>query len=407
MEHHDVIPHELGFRNLVRLSIRSFSAKPLRTVLTVLGTSVGIATVVVLVSLGYGLQDILLGKLITTPQSLITCCATYPSDSNIVIDQAKVDQVKAMADVAVVSPVAEFSGAVSMPGGSSGLVLVDIADPDYFDLSGSLPDIGKPFGPSGGVVISSQALRLLNLSSTPSTIGKQVLVTAFYPGPNNGPAYDVTSTSLLPVTGIVANDTLSPTVVVSANSLPKAPPFYKEVYVEAKNDATFTNLRSSLLGQGFIISAHIDLVRQAQQVTNIITIILGVFGIAALIVSAIGMFNTMIVGFLERTYEVGVMKALGATDKDVKMLFLTEAVVMGLAGGVVGIGLGVGIGQLFNFVVSLIAERYGGVAFALFVSPLWFILVVIAVSGLIGFAAGFIPARRASSLSPKEAFVKK
>ena len=65
MIQNDIIPHELGVRDLLRLSVRSFSAKPTRTILTILGTSVGIATVVVLVSLGYGLQGILLGKLIT------------------------------------------------------------------------------------------------------------------------------------------------------------------------------------------------------------------------------------------------------------------------------------------------------------------------------------------------------
>jgi ABC-type antimicrobial peptide transport system permease subunit len=407
MEHNDITPHSLSVRELVRLSVRSFSAKPLRTVLTVLGTSVGIATVVVLVSLGYGLQGILLGKLITTPQSLITCCASYPSDSNLVIDQTKVDQVSKMPNVQEVSPLAEFSGAVQIPGQASGLVLIDIADKNYFTLSGALPDIGQGFGPSGGVVISSQALKLLNLSSTAATLGTEVLVTAFYPGADGGSAYDVTSTSALPITGIVVNDAEAPTLIVSNTSFPVAPPFYKQVYVEASSDVAFAGLRSDLLGQGFVISAHIDLVRQAQQVTNIITIILGIFGVAALIVSAIGMFNTMIVGFLERTYEVGVMKALGATDKDVKQLFLTEALVMGLAGGIVGIILGVGLGQIFNLIVSLVAEHYGGVAFTLFVSPLWFILLVIGFSAVIGLAAGFIPARRASSLSPKEAFVRK
>ena len=203
------------------------------------------------------------------------------------------------------------------------------------------------------------------------------------------------------------NDAETPTIIVSNTSLPTPPPVYKQIYVEATSDQVFSSLRSALVAQGFMISAHIDLVRQAQQVTNIITIILGVFGIAALLVSAIGMFNTMIVGFLERTYEVGVMKALGATDSDVRRLFLTEALVMGLAGGLVGVVLGVGLGELFNIIVSLIAQHYGGSGFTLFVSPAWFILVVIGVSALIGLAAGFIPARRATALSPKEAFVRK
>ena len=407
MIQNDIVPHELGIRDLVRLSVRSFSSKPTRTILTIIGTSVGIATVVVLVSLGYGLQGILLGKLITTPESLITCGASYPSDSTINIDQAKIDGVAKLGDVTKVSPVAQFGGSVAIPGAAPGLVLVNIADANYFPLSGDLPDIGKGFDAAGGVVITSQALRLLDLPATAATLGKDVLVTAYYPSPTGGNTYDVTSTSAVPITGIVLNDAETPTIIVSNISLTTPPPYYKQLYVEAKSDAVFGDLRSTLISQGFLISAHIDLVRQAQQVTNIITIILGVFGIAALLVSAIGMFNTMIVGFLERTYEVGVMKALGATDSDVRRLFLTEALVMGLAGGAVGVILGIGLGELFNLVVSLIARHYGGKGFALFVSPVWFILVVVGVSALIGLAAGFIPARRATLLSPKEAFIRK
>jgi ABC-type antimicrobial peptide transport system permease subunit len=156
-----------------------------------------------------------------------------------------------------------------------------------------------------------------------------------------------------------------------------------------------------------IISARIDLVNQAQKILNIITIVLGVFGVAALTVSAVGMFNTMIVSFLERTYEVGVMKSLGAMDSDVRNLFLMESAIMGLAGGVSGILLGVAGGQLFNFGLNILAHRLGGESIKLFYTPTWFIVLVLVSSTFIGLFAGFWPARRASGLSPKEAFLRK
>jgi len=367
---------------------------------------VGIATVVVLVSLGYGLQGILLGRLITTPESLVTIEASYPSDSDLLITQATVSSTSALPLVKEVSPVAEFPGAV-MSQGSSGLVLVDVADANYFKLSGDLPDIGQGFGQSGGAVISNQALRLINLPASVSTLGKMVSVTVFYTSADGTSTYVVTSTTAMPITGIVVNNAESPTIMVSNTAFKQAPPYFKEIYAEATSEAELGNLRGKLTGQGFLISAHIDLVQQAQQVTNIITIILGIFGVAALIVSAIGMFNTMIVGFLERTYEVGVMKAIGATDGDVRSLFLMESLIMGLAGGVIGIAIGVGIGELLNILISLLAEHYGGTGFTLFVSPIWFLGLVVGFSAVIGLLAGFIPARRASSLSPKEAFVRK
>jgi len=401
----DPLQHELKWIDLAFLSVRSFAAKPARTLLTVLGTAVGIATVVVLVSLGYGLQGILLGRLITTQESLVTFSASYPSDSNLVIDATGTRTVAAIPNVKAVSPVGEFPGSASS-GGVSGLVLIDIVDANYFPLSGNLPDLGAGFGNAPGAVVSTQALQILGLPTGPSSIGKDVSVTAFYPSADGASTYDVASMSQVPITGISQSET-QPTVTVLANVLPQAPPYYKQIYVEASDNTTFDGLRSTLTSKGFLISAHVDLVRQAQQVTNIITIILGIFGIAALIVSAIGMFNTMIVGFLERTYEVGVMKAIGATDRDVRRMFLAEAFIMGVSGGIVGVLLGLGLGALFNFLLGLLATHYGGKAFTLFASPLWFLGLVIVSSAIIGLAAGFIPARRASSLSPKEAFVKK
>ena len=135
--------------------------------------------------------------------------------------------------------------------------------------------------------------------------------------------------------------------------------------VKAKDINSIEALRDKLLEKGFIISARIDLVKQATKVMRIITIVLGVFGVAALIVAAVGMFNTMVVSFLERTYEVGIIKSLGATDRDVKNLFLMESSVMGFLGGIGGIILGVGIGQIANFGLSLLATRLGGKPFEL------------------------------------------
>ena len=124
-------------------------------------------------------------------------------------------------------------------------------------------------------------------------------------------------------------------------------------------------------------------------------------------VSAIGMFNTMIVSFMERTYEVGVMKSIGATDSDIRNLFLMESLIMGTAGGGVGILLGIAAGQAVNLVLNILAKRFGSEPFNLFITPIWFILLILLTSAMIGVISGFLPSRRASHLSPKEAFLRK
>ena len=80
---------------------------------------------------------------------------------------------------------------------------------------------------------------------------------------------------------------------------------------------------------------------------------------------------------------------------------------LGFLGGVGGIILGVSMGQLGNFIITTLSTRLGGEPIELFITPLWFMGLIIGISILIGLVAGFWPARKAATLSPKEAFVRK
>src|SRR3989344_8017659 len=112
--------HKLSVWDLLKLSLRVFRTKPARTILTILGMSVGIGTVVFLVSLGYGLQYILIGRLITSEDSLMTLDASYPSESGKTIDLAKMEEIKLNSEVDSISPVAEFPGELSVGGDAPG-----------------------------------------------------------------------------------------------------------------------------------------------------------------------------------------------------------------------------------------------------------------------------------------------
>jgi len=397
----------IRFIDLVRLSLRIFKTKPTRTFLTILGMSVGISAVVFLVSLGYGLQYILIGKLVTSQDSLITLAASYPTESGLNISTSTIAQIKTLPNVAETSAVAEFSGVLTIAS-STGLVpIIRVAEPSIFRLSGTSPDIGEPLRPGrDDIVLSAQALQLMNEPVDATTIGKEVHIEMYLPNPD-GTVTDVPIPTTFSVSGIISDVQQPPIAIVPAGSIAVPISSFKEVYVKAKDATSLVTLRDTLAQQGFIISANIDLVTQAQKITNIITIILAVFGITALVVSAIGMFNTMLIGFIERTYEVGVMKSIGATDSTVRNLFLMESAVIGVLGGGGGILIGLGMGKITDLVLNFISAQVGGKPFELFILPLWFGAFVFAVSVGIGVIAGFLPARRAAGLSPREAFTKK
>jgi putative ABC transport system permease protein len=306
-----------------------------------------------------------------------------------------------------VSPIADFPGEISTKDTSGLLINTLVVEPSYFRLAGLLPTIGKVIGESQGIVVSSQTLVALGLSSDESSLEKIFNIKIYYPDDETNTVEETISALPTPLQGIISDDSMTPTAIVYSSLFTKEPPFYRKALVKAKSVEVLERLRDKLIADGFLVSARIDLVTQARKITNIITIILGVFGVTALVVSAIGMFNTMLVGFLERIYEVGILKSLGATDYDVRNLFLVEASIMGLLGGAGGVIIGFGLGKLFNFLLSFIAMRFGGKSFDLFATPLWFVLVIMVFSAFIGFISGWWPAHRAAGLSPKEAFTKR
>lgn len=408
--------HQLSLIDLFKLSLRVFRTKPLRTFLTILGMSFGIGTVLILVSLGYGLQYVLIGKLVSTEDSLITLEAFYPGETELNISYDDIKTISSLNEADEISPIAEFTGEIKY-NDQTGLAIVKIARPNYFRLAGQIPDIGEPFlETEPAVVMSKSAAELVGIyQNLPKDSDGKIII-----NPNQKMSFNISyqeegefkteeteTKEQLAIKGIIIDELQPPFVIIPEEFIVKKPPFFKKILIKADDINSVEPLKDKLIEKGFLISARIDLVRQATKVMNIITIVLGIFGVAALVVAAVGMFNTMIVSFLERIYEVGIIKSLGATDRDVRDLFLMESLVMGFLGGVGGIILGVGAGEAANFALNLLAERFGGKPFDIFITPLWFIILIIVSSSLIGVLSGLWPARRATYLSPKEAFVRK
>ncbi len=144
-------------------------------------------------------------------------------------------------------------------------------------------------------------------------------------------------------------------------------------------------------------------VEQASKIFQGIQATLAVFGGIALVVSAIGMFNTMTVTLLERTKEIGIMRTIGASPKDIKWLFVSESIVVGFLGGLSGIAMGVTLGFVVNIMLNIAASQFGGQSVSLFSFPLGFLLFIAIFSAAVGYLTGIFPARRASQLNPLDA----
>lgn len=412
----------LRFLDLIRLSLRSFKSKPSRTFLTVLGMSVGIGAVLFLVSLGHGLQYILVGRLVSTEDSLISMEVLYPPETGLDISMQDVASIAYLDSVSEVSPVSENTGEVRY-GEANGLAVIKIIEPNYSRLSGERVIAGENFSEDGGdngIIISSSILKLLgllpadfDLNQMPigfldKFLGTKVDINLFVQNQGDLLVNNVVEfPRQKPIIGIIIDDLQPPFLYALRSQTYFSPTYYKKLFVKANSAKIISEVRDELIDKGFLISARIDLVNQATKVMSVITIVLAIFGITALVVAAVGMFNTMLISFLERIFEVGIIKALGATNSDVRNIFLVESLIMGFLGGLGGILLGMGGAELINLLVNILAKKFGGASLDLFITPPWFLILIVSVSVMIGVVSGFLPARKATKLSPKEAFTKR
>lgn len=136
---------------------------------------------------------------------------------------------------------------------------------------------------------------------------------------------------------------------------------------------------------------------------NIIGLVLGAIGGIALLVAAIGVVNTMIMAILERTREIGVMRAVGSKRSTVRRLFTIEASMLGFMGGVIGVAFGFGLTRIANVFVNKQLVENSISARNIIGTPPWLVLTVIAIATLIGLLAGLGPAARAARLDPVDA----
>lgn len=170
-----------------------------------------------------------------------------------------------------------------------------------------------------------------------------------------------------------------------------------KVVVKDKNDLAF--VRQQIEAMGFETHSVADTVAQIDSLFSTARTVLAVIGMVALIVAALGMFNTLTVSLLERTREVGLMKAMGMRSSEVRELFLTESMTMGVFGGVLGIFMGMLFGELVGVLISSFSI-FKGVGFIdVSYTPIIFILAAFLLSLVVGVLTGIYPARRATKIS--------
>ncbi len=185
----------------------------------------------------------------------------------------------------------------------------------------------------------------------------------------------------------------------SANDLPS----YTSLSVRVQNPNQVPAVEDAIKKTGFGAFSIVDATRSMRQFFAVLDGFLAIFGSLALAVASIGIVNTLVMAILERRREIGIMKAVGASDADVRGLFFAEAGAMGLVGGATGVTLGWAIGRMINFGMNIYLQRLNFPSAQIWSVPLWLVLGAIAFSIVVSLLAGLYPASRAARLDPVQA----
>jgi putative ABC transport system permease protein len=384
-----------------------------------LGIIIGIASVIILMSIGQSAQDYILQQVQGLGSNLII---VIPGGSNngrlsspaqaqgIVVTSLKQEDVDALSrepSISAVTAEARGQGTVSY-GDNSETVTYDGVTGNFFDVRNFVVTDGYPFTQSDVdaynhvAVIGSVLAQTLfgNLEPVGKTIllANQSFRVVGVLEPKGTGAFGVDQDNLVLVPSTVAQDQMLGTnyfsdIIVEAN------PAYNVSFVQSRvetileQDHGITNSNQD----DFTIETQQDILSLIGSITSVLTLFLTAIASISLVVGGIGIMNIMLVSVIERTREIGLRKAVGATDKDILQQFLIESVLVTFAGGVIGVAVGAAFVSAAYLIISHFTAGW------VFAFPLSAVIIALVVAAGTGIAFGIYPARQAARKSPIEA----
>ena len=421
---HDGVKH-LSFSDTVGAALNNLGRRPVRNILTAAGVLIGIITLVAMVSFGVGVQrevqrnfeSIGLENIFVSPQFAEgDAFDPFASPRPLTpITPDLVTRVAALDNVVSVTPSLELPQGLDMSlGAGDEQIAVRMIDsfgpPQQFQFgSGSGLLAGQEFadaGAGGAILVAGLADRLLGPGeSYEDLIGREIALTLRLPR-GETQVFPTTITAVRDSFGRRSLDLGLPQREAMKAWWYGEPDIlaqegYDSLVVQATDLTAVPALQEVIESFDLQTQSLEAVLGVVNQVLALLQALLGSVGALALLVAALGVANTMMMAIYERTREIGVLKALGASPGEIRRLFTTEAALIGLIGGIVGLLLGALLGRGVDWVAHryLINEGVTGIG-ALSVVPLWLALGAIVFAVLIGLIAGWYPAARAAKLDP-------
>ncbi len=387
----------------MKISLHSIRRKKLSSALTILGIVIGIAAIVGLVSIGTGLQSSVSEQLESFGSDKIMVMASMSGGMGAPMSGQSLED----NDVDTVKDVSGVESAVGM--------LIQTASVKYSDQTATIYVIGLPgddarefFSDIESIDLekgkffenTDQRVAVLGYKTAYNVYDKEIKIGSYVEFMNK--KYKV-----IGIMQQMGDPEMDQSVMVPLDSLRDSGD--KEItmiYVKASDDTKVDSIAKKIEEElddkygedAFMAMTSEQIAATVGTIFSMLSLFLGAIASIALIVAGVGITNTMFMSVMERTREIGIMKAIGANSRKVMEIFLVESALLGLIGGAVGCIVGV----LLSAVISVASVYYLPVTIKLSI-PIWLLLFGLGFSVLVGILAGVWPARRAAKMNPVDA----
>lgn len=397
---------------LVDIAFKNLFYKKLRTTLTIMGVIIGVGAVVFLLAFGFGLRDVVTSQVVDS--NSIRAIDVESAQSELVkLNQETVNRIEQVEGVSTISKVYNEASEADFEGANIETVLYAV-DQGYLDLATFQVLAGSPptFDAQNQLFINSSFAEAIGQASPDELVGKEVTLTFEVPER----VYDE-DTGELKATEKTRDETFSAQIAsvletgsgaevyISSEVLSEAGvENASQLKVLADSQEVVPDVQKRIEALGLVTNSPLSTLDQINQVFSFLNLLFLGFGGIGLIIAVLGMFNTLTISLLERTKEIGLMITLGARKKDIRRLFIVEAVGLSLIGGALGTLTAFMLSRITDVVLNSFARGRGvSGTFTIFTFEPLLLLATFVFSTLLGLLVVYLPAKRAANTNPIEA----